>query len=186
MDAHFQPPLGDSIHLEPHNPEWAKQFELEKTRILQCLGASGNGGVVWAIHHIGSTAIYSIQAKPVLDILLLLEPAPLEETHLLALGNLGYEYRGEAGIVGRQFFRTNPRNRHLHAFPRNADEVKQHLLFRDYLNNHPSQAKRYEALKLELAAQFSQNREAYTSGKAALIRELLEQAAQWRIEHPEL
>jgi GrpB-like predicted nucleotidyltransferase (UPF0157 family) len=186
MDTRSPPPLGDPIHLEPHNPEWANQFELEKNRILQSLGASSDGGVVWAVHHIGSTAIYSIQAKPVLDILLLLEPAPLEETHLLALGNLGYEYRGEAGIVGRQFFRTNPRTRHLHAFPRNADEVKQHLLFRDYLNNHQSQAKRYEALKLELAAQFSQNREAYNNGKDALIRELLEHARHWQLENPEL
>jgi hypothetical protein len=134
------------------------------------------------VHHIGSTAIPGIHAKPVLDILLEVFPAPLEAPHLEALGQLGYEYRGESGIAGRQFFRTNPRTRHLHAFKLDSSEVHRHLLFRDYLRAHAMEAKRYEALKLELASRFAHDREAYTNGKDALIRELLAAAERWWLE----
>jgi GrpB-like predicted nucleotidyltransferase (UPF0157 family) len=182
MDARSAPPLNDPIHLSAPDPDWARQFDLEKTRILQALGHAGLGGVAWAVHHIGSTAIPGIQAKPVLDILLEVFPAPLEEKHLEALGQLGYEYRGEAGIVGRQFFRTNPRTRHLHAYKLDSSEVHKHLLFRDYLRSHPEEARRYEALKLELASRFANDREAYTNGKDDLIRELLGNAERWWLE----
>jgi GrpB-like predicted nucleotidyltransferase (UPF0157 family) len=182
MDARNAPPLGDAIHLSPHDPDWTRQFDLEKTRILEALGRTGRGGVAWAVHHIGSTAIPGIHAKPVIDILLEVYPAPLEAEHLEALGKLGYEYRGEAGIPGRQFFRTNPRTRHLHAYPLDSSEVHEHLLFRDYLRTHPSEAKRYEALKLELVEKFSTDREAYTNSKDTLVRELLENAERWWLE----
>jgi GrpB-like predicted nucleotidyltransferase (UPF0157 family) len=174
--------LNDAIHLEPHNPNWAVQFAEERSRILEVLGECGRGGVVWAVHHIGSTAIPDIHAKPVLDILVELYPAALEEKHIAALKELGYEYRGEAGIPGRQFFRTNPRTVHLHAFLLDTPEVHHHLLFRDYLRAHPAEAGRYETLKLTLAKQFSHNREAYTNGKHDLIQQLLERAQKWQLE----
>jgi GrpB-like predicted nucleotidyltransferase (UPF0157 family) len=177
-----QAPLKDPIQLRPHDPTWAAQFALEKARILEVLGRSGWGGVVWSVHHIGSTAIVGICAKPVIDILLEVFPARLEAQHIAALGTLGYEYRGEAGIAGRQFFRTNPRTRHLHVYTLDATEVHHHLLFRDYLRAHPTEAKRYEALKLELAAKFPNTRSAYTDGKDALVHQLLARAERWWLE----
>jgi GrpB-like predicted nucleotidyltransferase (UPF0157 family) len=171
--------MTDTVRLEPHNSDWAEQFFLERTRILRVLGETGRGGVAWAVHHVGSTAIPGIHAKPVLDILLEVYPAPLEEEHIAALESLGYEYRGEAGVPGRQFFRTEPRTRHLHAFKLDSPEVHDHLLFRDYLRAHPVEANRYEALKLELAQAFPDDRPAYTNGKAALIGELLGSAHRW-------
>jgi GrpB-like predicted nucleotidyltransferase (UPF0157 family) len=172
----------DAIHLEPHDPNWALQFETEKTRILEVLGECGRGGVAWAVHHIGSTAIPGLHAKPVLDICVELYPAPLEENHIAALERLDYEYRGEAGIPGRQFFRTNPRTVHLHAFALDTPEVHNHLLFRDYLRAHPLEASCYETLKLRLAEQFSHDRAAYTNGKHDLIQELLTAAKKWQLE----
>jgi GrpB-like predicted nucleotidyltransferase (UPF0157 family) len=93
-----------------------------------------------------------------------------------AIESLGYEYKGENGIPGRQYFRTRPHTRHLHIFAPGSLEAEQHLLFRDYLRSHPEAARDYAVLKRRLAAEHSQNREAYTEGKAELVRAILDMA----------
>jgi GrpB-like predicted nucleotidyltransferase (UPF0157 family) len=175
--------MNDSIKLEPHNPRWAKDFELERGRILAALGHVTRGGILEQVHHIGSTSIPGIKAKPVIDMLLEVYPLPKPEVGLPALEKLGYEYRGEAGIPGRLFFRTNPRTRHLHVVEAGTNEfTRDHLLFRDYLRANLGARQRYENLKLELVQKYQFDREAYTTGKTELVRELLEEATVWHLE----
>jgi GrpB-like predicted nucleotidyltransferase (UPF0157 family) len=175
--------MNDPITLEDHNPQWAQDFELERARILAALGHVTQGGIFERVHHIGSTSVLGLKAKPVIDLLLEVFPLPKLEVGIPALEKLGYEYRGEAGIPGRRFFRTNPRQRHLHVFEAGTNEhVRDHLLFRDYLRANMAAWQRYESLKLELASQYPNNREAYTEGKTALIQELLLEATSWHLE----
>ena len=174
--------MSDAVFLEPHNPDWAIQANQVKAQLLEVLGACGHGGVVWAAHHIGSTAIFNIRAKPVLDICLEVSPDLLNESQIAALEGLGYAYKGEAGIAGRQFFKDDPRTVHLHVYKLDSPEVMQHKLFRDYLNAHADHASRYDALKLELSTRYQHDREAYTLGKHGFITETLELAQTWWLE----
>ena len=62
--------MNDSIRLEDHNPQWAHDFELERGRILAALGHVTQGGIFENLHHVGSTSIAGLKAKPVIDMLL--------------------------------------------------------------------------------------------------------------------
>jgi GrpB-like predicted nucleotidyltransferase (UPF0157 family) len=181
MDARESPTLDDAIELVPHDQHWTQEFALERDRIVEALGSFEAGGALEWIEHVGSTAIPGIHAKPVLDIAAVVHPFPLIEDRREALGKLGYEYRGEAGIPGREFFRTNPRTRHLHLFTFDSEAFFGHVFFRDYLRAHQQKALEYEALKLELASQFRTDREAYTNGKDKLVAQLNREARAWHI-----
>jgi GrpB-like predicted nucleotidyltransferase (UPF0157 family) len=175
--------MNDAIKLEAYNPQWAQDFELERARILAALGHVTRGGILEAVHHVGSTSVPGLEAKPVIDMLLEVFPLPKPEVGIPVLEALGYEYRGEAGIPGRLFFRTNPRTRHLHVVEAGTNEfTRDHLLFRDYLRANAGARTRYENLKLELAQKYQFDREAYTIGKTDLIRELLQEATVWHLE----
>jgi GrpB-like predicted nucleotidyltransferase (UPF0157 family) len=183
MGARESQTLDDPIELVAHDPHWAQAFALERDRIVEVLGSFEAGGVLEWIEHVGSTAIPGIHAKPVLDIAAVVHPFPLIESKRVALGKLGYdyEYRGEAGIPGREFFRTNPRTRHLHVFAVDSEAFFQHVFFRDYLRAHQEKALKYEHLKLELAQQFRTDREAYTNGKDAMVAQFNREARAWHI-----
>ncbi len=175
--------MNDAIKLEAHNPQWTKDFELERACLLVALGHVTRGGILETVHHVGSTSVPGLKAKPVIDLLLEVFPLPKPDVGIPALEALGYEYRGEAGIPGRLFFRTNPRTRHLHVVEAGTNEfTRDHLLFRDYLRANLGARQRYENLKLELAQKHQFDREAYTTGKTELIRQLLEEATVWHLE----
>lgn len=178
MDARHLPPLNDPIEVVPYNPDWPAMFLLERQRLLEALYPF----TTLFVEHVGSTSVPGLAAKPVLDIVASVEHFPLNDEARTALALLGYEYRGEAGIAGRQFFRTNPRTRHLHVYGLGQAEFERHMRFRSYLRAHADAARRYETLKLELAERFHHDRKAYTSGKDGLIAELLEDAHAWNAD----
>ena len=163
-----------TIELVPHDPAWLQQAQAEATRVTALLASN-----VLAVHHIGSTAIPGIKAKPILD--LLVEVRDLERVDELNEQMIagGYEPRGENGIPGRRYFvwRTgNTHTHHLHVFQRGHAEIERHLLFRDYLLAHPAQAQAYSRLKEQLAVTFREDPEGYTDGKSDFIREVDVQA----------
>ena len=134
------------------------------------------GPLAAAVEDVGSTAVPGLAAKPVLDILVGAAPFPLPDDALAALAALGYEYRGDNGVPGRQFFRTNPRTRHLHVVEFGGEEWLRLTLFRDYCRAHAEVAQQYEALKRRLATDHPHERRRYTEGKAAFIEAVLRRA----------
>jgi GrpB-like predicted nucleotidyltransferase (UPF0157 family) len=176
MDARGLPPLNDPVKVVPYDPEWPERFRLERQRVLETLFPF-TGPLL--VEHVGSTSVPGLNAKPVLDIVVYVEKLPLSSEAKAALGTLGYEDRGEAGIPGRAFFRTNPRDRHLHVVGFGNPFFASHLLFRSYLRAHPDAARRYETLKLSLAIKYPDDRASYTSAKGPLIQEILLEAHAW-------
>lgn len=166
------------IILREYNPAYPAWYAEEKQRLLGLLHRYGN----CRIHHIGSTSVEGLIAKPTVDILL--EMAP------------GYEVDGVARTLqqdewilmqrkddkqtldlGKGYLPTGFAERvyHLHVRPLGDwDE----LYFRDYLRQHPQVARQYEALKLELRERFEHNRDAYTDAKAAFVREYSQKGRQ--------
>ncbi len=171
-DFRGQPPLSDPVEVVSYDSHWAESFQYERGRLCEVLGP-----LAVAIEHIGSTSVPGLAAKPVLDILVGARPFPLSEDTLRALATLGYEYRGDGGAPGEQFFRTNPRTRHLRVVEFGSQGWQRCLRFRDYLRDHPESARAYEALKWDLASRHRDNRELYTKGKRAFIEDILRKAA---------
>ena len=167
------------VRVIPQNVDWKRQFHSEADQIAAVLG-----DVVMAVHHIGSTSIPGIVAKPIIDILL--EVTDLERldrrSHMLE--RLGYEGLGEYGIVGRRYFRKNNssgiRTHHVHAFQTDNIGIERHLAFRDYMIAHPADAERYGELKQRLASQHPNDIEAYMDGKDDYIKEQQAKALVWR------
>lgn len=162
----------------PHDPTWSRKFAAE----ARIIGAA-MGPAVIAIHHIGSTAIPDIFAKPIID--MLVEATSLDgvDERTESMEAVGYEAKGEFGISGRRYFRKNNeagvREYHIHAFVADSDEVTRHLAFRDYLRSHAVTAQEYSQLKRKLAEQYPSDREAYTKGKDPFIKATQEVALAW-------
>jgi GrpB-like predicted nucleotidyltransferase (UPF0157 family) len=167
------------IEVVLHNPQWRDAFEAEATHVARTLGEN-----VVAIHHIGSTAIPNIYAKPVIDLLVEVRDITEVDGQSSAMKSLGYEVMGEYGIPGRRYFRKDNeegiRTHQIHAFERGSAEVERHLAFRDYLIAHPEDAQRYSELKRKLADEHAQSMDGYIDGKDSFIKEIDRRAAQWR------
>jgi len=138
------------IRLVSHDPLWTQIYENEARLITDLMD-----GAACMLHHIGSTAIPNLQAKPIIDILL--EAVSLEAVDDCAerLEKWGYEARGEYGIPGRRYFNKKPTEEtvafHLHAYLAGSFQIKRHLAFRDFLIMKPDVAAQYAALKADLS-----------------------------------
>ena len=168
------------VRMVPHDPNWRQEFRQEAGRIS---AAAGSNAV--AVHHVGSTAIPGIYAKPVIDLLLVIQDLAALDEKQLEMEALGYEARGEYGIPGRRFFRRDDkhgdRTHQVHAFEDGSPQIARHLAFRDYMIAHPETAQEYSDLKRELAAQHPSDIEAYMDGKNEFIQEVDKRAAQEEI-----
>ena len=174
----------DSFKVEvvPHEPNWRSAFETESKLIALALKDN-----VVAIHHIGSTAIPQIHAKPIIDILVEVKDITKIDVQSSALEALGYEAMGEFGISGRRFFRKGNeagiRTHHLHGFEVGSPQIERHLAFRDYMIAHSEAAQEYSELKRKLAEKYPDNIQPYMDGKDGFIKEIDRKAAKWRASH---
>lgn len=157
------------IRLEAHRDEWLTWYAEEKAQLESLLGKDAI-----AIHHIGSTAIPGIRAKPIVDILV--ETPNADALHRAAKSLNAHGYlpmsRSDSRITFNkgytlQGYATRVFHIHLRLAGDN-DEVA----FRDMLCARPDLAQTYEALKIRLLAEHAPDRDAYTAGKSAFIAEM--------------
>lgn len=162
----------------PHDPAWRDMFLAESRLILSALGQNA-----LAAHHIGSTAIPSIVAKPVIDMLVVVKDIDAVDTRKREMESLGYEALGEFGIPCRRYFRKDSsvgkRTHHVHVFAQGSEQITRHLAFRDFMNAHPDWAARYSDLKRDLVARFPDSIERYMDGKDAFIKAIDRLADTW-------
>lgn len=90
------------VEVVPHNLQWRDAFEAESQQVADAIGEN-----LAAIHHIGSTAIPNIYAKPIIDLLVEVKDISSVDEQSAAMESLGYEVMGEYGIPDRRFFRKN-------------------------------------------------------------------------------
>lgn len=156
------------VRLVDHEPSWAAAYEKEAAALRECLGR-----VVACTHHIGSTAIPGIFAKPILDILVEVTDLDAVDAHNHTMAVAGYEAMGEYGIPGRRYFRKHnargERSHHVHVFAAGTDQVRRHVAFRDLLRADPILAAEYSDLKRRLAREHPDDSRRYTDGKTAFI-----------------
>lgn len=171
----------DRIEVVDHDPRWREAFQREAQRICSALAPE-----VRALHHIGSTSVPGLCAKPIIDILIECDEVSRLDAKRPAMEALGYEAMGEFGIAGRRFFQgrraDGTRTRHVHAFVAGSPELLRHLAFRDYLIANPAEASRYASLKRALAGRHPNDREAYAEGKGRFVEACERRALAWHAQ----
>jgi len=166
------------IEVQPYDPTWPALFRKEAERLRPMLGNNLAG-----LHHIGSTAVPGLAAKPTIDILIVVRSHTRLDACCQELESLGYSAKGENGIPGRRYFQRlagEDHLFHLHAYEDGHPDIRRHLDFRDFLRVRPETARAYAALKQSLMAQYTYEPKLYTEGKSEFIQLVDRQAAAWR------
>lgn len=167
-----------NIIVTDYKENWAKLFEEEAKKIRDILKDE-----VLEIHHIGSTAVPSLKAKPIIDMMPVVKDIEGIDKYNEKMIQIGYEPLGELGIKGRRYFRKGGENRthQIHIFQYdNALEIERHLAVRDYLKSHKEAVIEYGNLKARLAQQFPKDIEGYSDGKNDFIQNLERRAIEWK------
>ena len=163
------------IEVVPYNPAWAAMFAEEAGHITHALGDDSI-----AVHHIGSTSVPGLDAKPIIDIIAVVKNA---KASVGSIESISYTYKGEMNIPFRFYFsKKGAVTVHLHVYEVGNPEIELNLTFTNYLRNHPKACAEYAALKAHLLTQvFSFERSpsqfsGYTLGKHEFIRGVLQKA----------
>jgi GrpB-like predicted nucleotidyltransferase (UPF0157 family) len=163
--------VDEPVRIAPYDPAWPDRFEEERALLTQAIG----DWVVGGIHHVGSTAVPGLAAKPIIDILVGVAELDSSRACFEPLAQLDYLYAPYRPEEMHWFCKPDPsrRTHHLHLVPADSARFRDELAFRDHLRSHPETASEYTALKRELAERFEHDREAYTQAKDDFIRSIL-------------
>lgn len=166
------------IEVLEYNPQRREQYRDESRKIRGVLG-----GNCRAIYHIGSTSVPGLAAKPIIDMMAVVDDLDKVDEKNAEFERLGYECMGEFGISGRRFFKKggDQRTHHLHVFQKdNRQDIERHLAVRDYLACHAAAANEYAALKKRLAEEYRYDNDGYCDGKEEFMQKLEQKALAWQ------
>lgn len=165
--------------LQEYSNKWSFDFETIKAILADVLL-----NIAVTIEHVGSTAVPGLAAKPIIDIDIVFVNRNDFENIKDRLAQIGYYHNGDQGIADREVFKrltivgTNNEldkiDHHLYACPADSEELKRHLLFRDYLRLHTEARNEYQLLKQQLADEADQNRKHYAQLKEEKARGFIE------------
>jgi GrpB-like predicted nucleotidyltransferase (UPF0157 family) len=166
-----------NVIVTKYNENWNRMFEDEAQKIKAIFGDE-----LIEIHHIGSTSVSGLQAKPIIDMMPVVKDITRIDSFNEQMKEIGYECMGEFGMEGRRYFRKggDHRTHHVHAFQMdNIEDIQRHLAVRDFLRTHPEAASQYGSLKERLARQYPDDIEAYMDGKDSFVKNLEKKAIDW-------
>lgn len=168
-----------TVELVAPDPAWAGRAAVGAAMLA---GVLGDNLVI--CHHIGSTAIPGIRAKPTVDLMPIVRDIAAVDAAEEAIRALGFEFRGEFGLPGRRYCpmddpATGKRAFNVHIYQAGSGEAARHLAFRDYLRAHSDEARAYEAAKARAAALHPDDTLAYNEAKADWIVACEARALAW-------
>ena len=164
------------VELEEFSLEWAKEYEKEAKLLKEVLGDK-----VLEIHHVGSTSIKGLKAKPIIDILLVVKSLDEVDEIEKILINYNYTNMGKQGIEDRYFFpkgSDDARTHYVHMVATKSNTYYNQLLFKKYLLEHEEYIEEYCKLKQELALKYADDRKQYTANKSSFINNVIELAKE--------
>lgn len=138
------------VWVTAYDPAWEAQAAQEARRVQAALGENCP-----VVYHIGSTSVPGLAAKPILDLLPLVEDLSQVDRHAATLA-------------------------HVHIFQKEDQiNIRRHVAVREYLRAHREAAEAYGALKEALARQFPWDLEGYCDGKDSFVKDLEQKALAW-------
>jgi GrpB-like predicted nucleotidyltransferase (UPF0157 family) len=166
----------EPVRIVSYDPAWPEGFERERAALAGAIREWLDGG----IHHVGSTAVPGLEAKPVIDILVGIRSLEESRSCFERLAKIGYLYAPYRSDEMHWFCKPDPgrRTHHLHLVPPGSPRFRDELAFRDYLRAHRDAAEEYGAVKRRLAKEFEHDREAYTDAKTEFILATVQRAIE--------
>ncbi len=165
------------IKIVSHDASWAARFEQETKGLRAAMDTCAR-----ALHHIGSTSVPGLVAKPIIDVLAEVSSHAALDARAAQMAGIGYEVMGAFGIEGRRYFRKDSaggeRLVQVHAFESGSHHLVRHLAFRDYLRAYPDVAAEYGKLKQTLVAK-GDEADGYMDGKDAFVKRVEREAVKW-------
>lgn len=161
----------------PYNDMWAKVYETEK-----CILIGIFGDLIIDIQHFGSTAIKGLSAKPIIDIMIVVNDIKQIDEYNHDMEYHGYSVRGENGIEGRRYFvklssdNSGNHTHHIHIYQKGNSHISDELRFRDYLRIDKEALEEYERIKIEASLKFRYSPREYVDAKYDCIKSIMDKA----------
>lgn len=165
----------NAIKVVEYDPAWPGLFDGEKSRISELIG-----DMVEDIHHVGSTSVVGLYAKPKIDVdAVLLSDAMIADAVERVKSLTNFTFHGDPYNDGMWTFTSGHGSYGTRLYlcgPENATHIKR-VLFRDWLRTHPNDAAEYATLKRRLAMEANGDWKFYTGGKAEFVARIVRQVA---------
>jgi GrpB-like predicted nucleotidyltransferase (UPF0157 family) len=162
-----------TVVVADYDPAWPERFRHEEAKIREALGESA-----LSVEHIGSTSVLGLAAKPIVDILLVVEDSGDEASYLPALEGAGYVLRvREPDLDEHRMFRTPEEDVHVHVYSSGSEEIGRYLLLRDHLRKDEGDRELYAQTKRELAKKDWPSVDHYAEAKTEVIEGIFARAA---------
>ena len=169
------PPI--PVLLAVYDPEWPHMAAGHAERLR------GLGSILLKVHHIGSTSVPGLMAKPIIDLLPVVTDLTDLDLKQERVEALGYKWHGEFGMSGRRYctlsYESGVRIAQLHFFKMDSLEIVRHIAFRDYLRAHSDVARAYEREKMRARNLYPSDSHSYTDEKAAWVQDTESNALIW-------
>ncbi|MCL2774669.1 MAG: GrpB family protein [Oscillospiraceae bacterium] len=157
----------------PYDESWKCEFEKIKNELLEVLKDN-----IIKIEHVGSTSVEGLAAKPIIDIDIVIKDYNSFETIKEKLSQIGYTHDGDLGIKDRQSFvykvdeKPYLMNHHTYVCPEYSQELRRHIIFRDYLRSHSEDRDWYGSVKMLAAKYYPEDIDSYMIAKHPCVREI--------------
>ena len=151
--------------LSEPNSEWGNEFKNESNSITDAIGKH-----IKYIHHIGSTAVPGLKAKPIIDIAIELFDYEAGFSCVEQLSRFSYKHRILPELPERHYWSKGESRTHkIHMYQLNSSYLKDQLRFRDRQRTDSDLRTKYETLKVELSKLHSENKSTYAGAKTEFI-----------------
>ena len=165
-----------AIVVADYDPAWPGRFRSEETKIRAALGK-----MALSVEHIGSTSVPGLAAKPIVDILLVVEDSGEEASYLPALEEAGYVLRvREPDFHEHRMLRTAAKDVHVHVYSPESPEIERYLLLRDHLRENEEDREHYARTKRDLASRDWPSMHHYAEAKTEVIEGIITRATARR------
>ena len=169
------------VIVQPYDEAWKADFKAIRDELDAVLK-----DLVLQIEHVGSTSVEGLSAKPIIDIDVVIEDRTCLPAVISALEKIGYTHEGDLGIPGREAFKYSGkehlRQHHLYVCTKDAEELKRHIGFRNYLRSDPEAVAEYSRIKEEGARLYPEDIDKYIEYKTPFIEMIYERIGLKRNE----
>ena len=163
------------LELMDYRDDYTDIYNKEKNNLLKIYKDK-----IKVIDHVGSTSIKNIKSKPIIDILIQTDDLDdfINYTETNVEGDI-YTVKKEPTLGGDYLIRKEEDGKvkaFIHVYKTGDMNGITSIMFRDYINNHEDERKKYEQLKIELYEKYKGDRKQYTYGKDKYIKEIINKA----------
>ena len=171
------PKLPNTLIVLRYDPNWVTEFERIRDYLMEQIG-----DLVLEIKHIGSTSVPGLCAKPIIDIIAIMDSYDVFPAIVSRLEKAGFHHTGDQGINEREVFKRlvpdDFMDYHFYVCPKDSEENRRQTIFRNALLKNKALADEYGKLKIRLVEEVNGDRVLYTDSKTDFIVDVINKAIQ--------